>query len=249
MPYSFDLPVYSGPLDLLLQLVEREELEITAVSLAQVTDQFLAAVRKLQAFEIADIADFLVIAAKLLHIKSQALLPRPPSLDPSEEDLGDELARQLIAYRKYKEVAGLLHEREAQGLRTFVRVAAPPKIEPRLDLSNVRPEHLLLAMQRALALAPQGPPVSSVVALPKFTIRDQIRLISLRLRAEGRASFRELLASATSRDEIVVTFLAVLELIKQGRVQGIQERLFGDIEIRPVGDWSATDELETEFIE
>jgi segregation and condensation protein A len=249
VPYSVELPVFNGPLDLLLHLVEREELEITAVSLAQVTDQFLAAVRTLQAAEIAEIADFLVVAARLLQIKSQALLPRPPSLAPSDEDAGEALARQLIAYRKYKEIAGLLRAREAEGLRTYVRVAAPPKIEPKLDLSSVRPEHLLLAVERALALAPEAPAVSSVVVAPKITIRDQIRLISSRLRTAGRASFRELLATATTRVEIVVTFLAVLELIKQRRVQAIQPKPFGDIEIRRVGDWSELEEVETEFVE
>jgi segregation and condensation protein A len=195
MPYSISLPVFTGPLDLLLQLVEREELEITAVSLAQVTDQFLAAVRTLETLHLPDIADFLVVAARLIHIKSQALLPRPPSLGPSEADLGDDLARQLIAYRKYKEIARLLHERELQGLRTYLRLAPPPKVEPRLDLSNVEPQDLLEAVTRALALQAEGPPLSSVVIPPKVNIRDRIRLIGQRLRAGGRVTFYELLAA------------------------------------------------------
>ena len=249
MPYSVALPVFNGPLDLLLQLVEREELEITAVSLTQVTDQFLETVRSLETLQLPDIADFLVVAARLIYIKSQALLPRPPSLASTEEDAGEELARQLIAYRKYKEIAGLLHQREAEGLRTYLRVAAPPKVEPRLDLSNVRAEDLLLAVQRALAAQPDGPPVSSVVVPPKITIRDQIWLIGRQLRAEGRVSFYALLGTATSRVEIVVTFLAILELIKQRRVQAIQEQTFGNIELRVVGEWNEMEDFEFEFAE
>jgi segregation and condensation protein A len=249
MPYSVTLPVFHGPLDLLLHLVEREELEITAVSLRQVTDQFLEAVRALEGPQLADIADFLVVAARLIYIKSQALLPRPPGLGPSDEDAGEDLARQLLAYRKYKEIAGLLHERVALGLRTHLRVAAPPKVEPRLDLSNVRPEDLLLAVRRALSAQPDGPALSSVVVPPKISIRDQISLIGRRLRSGARVSFFDLLAAATSRMEIVVTFLAVLELIKQRRVMAIQERTFGDIEIRRVGEWTEIEDFETEFAE
>ncbi|MBI3359533.1 MAG: segregation/condensation protein A [Chloroflexi bacterium] len=249
MAYSVELPVFAGPLDLLLQLVEREELEITAVSLAQVTDQFLAAVKSLEELQLADIADFLVVAAKLIYLKSEVLLPRPPSLHPDEENVGDELARQLMAYKKYKEIAGLLREREALGLRTFVRIAAPPKFEPKLDLSNVTPLDLLEAVRRALAVLPEGPPVSSVVVPPKITIRDQIHRIGVSLRGTGRASFRQMLLEATSRMEIIITFLAILELIKQRRVMAIQEKTFGDIEIRLVGEWVEGEEFETEFAE
>jgi segregation and condensation protein A len=104
-------------------------------------------------------------------------------------------------------------------------------------------------VQRALAAQPEGPPVSSVVAPPKITIRDQIRLISRRLGGADRVSFHSLLADATSRMEIVVTFLAVLELIKQRRVMAIQERNFGDIEIRRVGEWNEIEDFATEFAE
>jgi len=251
MSYSVQLPVYSGPLDLLLQLVEREELEITAVALAQVTDQFLAAVRALEAAQLADIADFLVVAAKLIYIKSEFLLPRPAATRPSDEELGADLSRQLMEYKKYKEIAGLLHERQLEGRRTFVRVAAPPRVEAKLDLSYLTPQHLRDALSRVLAVRPDGPTVSSVVAPPKITVGDRMRLIAARLRDTGRAWFRETLrlAQATSRMEIVITFLALLELIKQGRVMAIQERTFGDIEIRLVGGWPESEQFETEFAE
>src|SRR6185369_3262573 len=180
--YTVQLPVYAGPLDLLLQLIERDELDITRVSLAQVTDQFLAYLKVLESLNIADIADFLVIAARLILIKSEALLPRPVERQPGEEDPGDELARQLIAYKRYKEIAGNLHDREAAGLRTYLRLAAPPKVEAKLDLSKLTPLDLLEAVRRALAMVPEKPPLATVVAPPKVTIRDQIRLLAHSLR-------------------------------------------------------------------
>ncbi len=243
-PFPVDLPVYQGPLDLLLQLIEREELDITKVALAQVTDQYLAHVRALEQQSLQDIADFLVVAARLVLIKSEAILPRPPERAPGEEDPGDELARQLIAYKKYKEIAGALHQREVEGLRTYLRLAAPPKVEGKLDLSNVGVDDLWKAVTRALALAPDAPPVSSVVAPAKITIRDKIRRVQAALRAGGRARFFDLLAEAKSRMEVMVTFFAILELVKQRRVTALQERLFGDIVIEPVGDWVNDDSIQ-----
>ncbi|HKZ69964.1 MAG TPA: segregation/condensation protein A [Anaerolineales bacterium] len=243
-PFPVTLPVYQGPLDLLLQLIEREELDITKVALAQVTEQYLAHVRTLERHNLGDIADFLIIAAKLILIKSEALLPRPPQRAAGEEDPGEELARQLILYKKYKEIASALHERETEGLRTFLRTAAPPKVEAKLDISNVTPDDLWQAVTRALSLMPDAPSVSSVVAPSKITIRDRIRRIQHTLRSEGRARFFDLLKEATSRVEIVVTFLAVLELVKQGRVIAAQEKLFGDIVLEPVGDWVNDDSIQ-----
>jgi segregation and condensation protein A len=94
--YTVRLPVYEGPLDLLLELIERAELDITKIALAQVTDQYLSHLRQITQRDLDDLASFLVVAARLLQIKSEALLPRPPEREPGEEDPGDALARQLI---------------------------------------------------------------------------------------------------------------------------------------------------------
>lgn len=235
--FPVDLPVYQGPLDLLLQLIEREELDITKIALAQVTDQYLAYVRTLEHNNLQDIADFLIIAARLILIKSEALLPRPPERNPGEEDPGEELARQLILYKKYKELSEMLRHREDEGLRTYLRTAAPPKLDPKLDVSNLSIDDLWKAVNRALALLPEGPKVSDVVVPPKITIRDKIRRIQQRLRGEGRVRFFDLLVEAQSRVEIMVTFLAILELVKQRRASALQEKLFGDIVVEPIGDW------------
>jgi len=237
--YTVQLPVFAGPLDLLLQLIENNELDITQLSLAQITDQYLAYLKVLEDLKLADIASFLVIAARLLLIKSEALLPRPPERAPGEETAGDELVRQLIAYKRYKEIADILHQREVAGWRTYLRLAPPPKIETRLDLSNITPRDLLEAARRTLALMPDKAPLGTVVAPPKVTNRDQIRRLAQCLRAAaGRISLHQVLSAAASRMEIVVTFLAVLELIKRQRIEARQERLFGDIELIAHGEWS-----------
>ena len=243
--FPVELPEYQGPLDLLLQLIEQEQLDITKIALAQVTDQYLARVRAMDEQNLKGIADFLVIAAKLILIKSEALLPRPPKRAEGEEDPADELARQLLAYKRFKEIALTLHQREVDGVRTFLRVAAPPRFEAKLDLSDVTTVDLWQAVTRALALLPPDTPeVASVVAPPKITIRQKIRHIQLALRTERRARFFDLLKGATTRTEILVTFLALLELVKQMRVTVKQEKIFGDIAIEAIGEWVNDDAVQ-----
>ena len=229
--YRVQLEVFEGPLDLLLRLIEREELDITTVSLARVTDQYLAYLSDLEQREVRDLADFLVVAAKLLLIKSLALLPRPRTLAPEGEDVGDELVRQLLAYKKYKEIAALLRQREQEGLRGFVRIAPLPRPEPQLDLGEVTIGDLLAAVQDALDAAPSLP-AGDVLAAVTVTIVEQQGKIRERIERLGELRFREVLSEAASRVEVIVTLLALLELIKQDVVEVFQERTFGEIYIR-----------------
>ncbi len=245
--YSVQLQVFEGPLDLLLELIERAELDITKVALAQVTDQYLAYLRQMPERDLADLASFLVVAARLLQIKSEALLPRPPQREPGEEDPGEALARQLIAYKKYKQISHLLSERERAGLRCYVRLAPPPAPPAMLDLSGLTVEDLQRALLEALAPPADDRPLSQVVAAPQVHIRDQIRLIVAAIRSRGKTSFRRLMRRVRSRLEVVVTFLAVLELVKQRRVTATQERLFGDIELTPAEGWQGGQEIEFEL--
>ncbi len=244
-PITVLLPVYEGPLDLLLELIERAELDITKVALAQVTDQYMAYLHQAPEHGLADLASFLIVAARLLQIKSEALLPRPPVREVGEEDPGDALARQLIAYKRYKQVAIQLSEREAAGLRTYLRVAPPPAVEPKLDLSWIGLDDLRRALQQALAAVP-GPTLDESVAAPRVRIRDKILLIVDALRTRGRTTFSSLLKHSRTRLEIVVSFLAVLELMKRQQVTVQQQELFGEIEIVPGSEWNAAQELELE---
>jgi segregation and condensation protein A len=210
-------------------LIEKHELDITKVSLAQVTDQYLEYISRLHELEAAALADFLVIAAKLLLIKSQVLLPQPPPIEEEENDIGDELVRQLIEYKKFKEAAQELRQREERGLRAYVRVAPPPKLESTPDLEGITLDDLLEAVQQALAVTPLAPSVSNMVTPITITIADKIGQIEEALRRRGRVSFHRLLARAASRVEIIVAFLAVLELIKQQRIDVQQKWAFGEI--------------------
>ncbi len=226
--YQIQLPVFEGPLDLLLHLVEREDLDITTVALARVTEQYLAHLAELESLQARELAEFLVVAAKLLLIKSQALLPRPPALSPEEEDVGAELVRQLQAYKRFKEVAQLLHEREKEGLHSYVRVAPLPRLGPQLDTSDVNLNDLLTYVQEALDALPASP-VGKVVTPITVTIQEQITRIEGQLTQRHQVRFREFLSEATTRVEIIVTLWAVLELVKQERARVRQEELFGEI--------------------
>ena len=142
--YEVALDVFEGPMDVLLRLIEREQLDITLVSLALVTDQFLEHVSRLREVTPASLADFLVIAARLLVIKSRVLLPKPEA-EP-EEDEGDwkeDLAERLREYRRYKQAAASLREMEKAGYRSYPRIAPPPKAELRLMPGDANVKDLL----------------------------------------------------------------------------------------------------------
>jgi len=249
LPYRVELSVFQGPLDLLLQLIERAELDVTSVALAQVTDQYLEHLRSLPEAALDDLASFLVIAARLLQIKSEALLPQPPIREPGEEDPGEALARQLLLYRRFKQIAGLLEARETEGLRTYLRLSSPPPVEPRLDLEGVGLEHLRQALMEALGGWRDRP--SLVVDAPTVRIREVISQVMRALERRPRVRFKTLLAKARTRLEIVVSFLAVLELIKWGAVEAQQEVAFGEILLVRGRHWGERQAgaLESEFEE
>jgi segregation and condensation protein A len=234
--YQVHLPVFDGPLDLLLHLIEREKLDISTVSLAQVADQFLEYIRALEQIRAEALADFLIMAARLVWIKSRALLPQPARLEMAEEeDPGEALARQLRAYRQFKEAANALRAIEESGRRAYVRLAPLPELARRSEIATVTLADLIAAAGRAFAELPPAPlPVDSVVAPFTLTIKDQIRLIG-RATAGGRSvAFRALLQNARDRLEIIVTLLAVLELIKRRQITVEQSGMFGEITIAPV---------------
>ncbi|MBI4759925.1 MAG: segregation and condensation protein A [Chloroflexota bacterium] len=247
LTYKVQTPVYEGPLDLLLSLIERAELDITAVSLASVTDQYLAHIHSLEQMNADEISAFLVIAAKLIQIKSEALLPRPPAREPGEEDAGQALVDQLKLYKRFKEIGEWLNARQQANLRTYLRVAPPPKVEPKLDLSNITLEKLVAAAEEVFSREKARKPLGTVIAAPRVTIREKIELITKTLKTVQRTAFSALIKDSKSRLEIVVTFLAMLELIKRYRIQAHQEGLFGDIELDRLEDWSEEEEIEIEF--
>ncbi len=245
--YKVQTPVYEGPLDLLLSLIERAELSITAISLAAVTDQYLSYLHGLEKMKPDEISSFLVIAAKLVQIKSEALLPRPVEREPGEEDPGVELVELLILYKRYKEIALWLADRQEKNLRTYLRVAPPPKVEAKLDLSNLTLEGLLAAAESAFAKGKRKEALGTVISAPKVTIREKIEFITKTMKNIQRMTFSGLITDKSTRIEVVVTFLALLELIKRYRISAHQTELFGDIEFERMEEWREDEEIDIEF--
>jgi segregation and condensation protein A len=232
--YQVALPVFEGPLALLLHLIERQELDITQVSLSQVTNQYLEYLSQVSERDPDHLADFLVVAAKLLLIKSRVLLPQPPlslATEEAEEDIGEDLIRQLIVYKQFKQAAGWLGGLEASGRQSYIRLAGTPVLEPVMDLSDVTLDDLLAVVRRVLAAQEEMPSINGVVGPAAVTIADQMELIDRETRHGRSVSFRHLLERTSNRLEIIVTLLAVLEMIKQLRVIVRQDGLFGEIEI------------------
>jgi segregation and condensation protein A len=227
--YTVRLPLFEGPLDLLLHLIEERELDITKVSLAEVTDQYLEHISHLDQLEPDKLADFLVIAAKLLLIKSRMLLPQPPAEpDEDEEDVGDELVRRLIQYRRFKSAAQELRFREEQGMRAHARLVPPPQPERTVSLKGVSLDALLEAVRQAM-VARTASSADEVVAPLRISLPEKIAHMESLLAQHRQFSFNRVLERATSRMEIIVTFLALLQLMKRRKVVVEQPELFGDI--------------------
>lgn len=246
-PIKVNTPVFEGPLDLLLQLIERAELDITRLALAQVTDQYLTHMRALEIRIPEEVSAFLVIAAKLVQIKSEALLPRPPLREAGEEDPGVALSEQLRLYKQFKQAGEWLRNRDHAGLHTYLRIAPPPKIEPQLDLQGVTVIDLRNAARELFSRPDTRPDLKSVVTPSPVTIRERIGVIVMRLSQFGKTSFRSLMDNTRTRIEVVVTFLAMLELVKLRKISARQESLFGDIEMEPAEDFSGEIDFELEF--
>jgi segregation and condensation protein A len=234
LDYTVQLPAFEGPLDLLLRLIEREELDITTIALAQVADEYLAQVRAMEAPDPAALSAFLVIAARLLLIKSRALLPRPTTPRGPEEpaDEGEELARQLREYQRYKLAAALLRSWDEQGRRAYARVAAPPPPPlPRHSAPlDVTLGEMIAAVQRRMQLLLPLEQAATPLPAPKIvTVPEMAERIQERLRRQAWFSFEDLLSLAVQRVEVVVALWAVLELLKRRAIVVEQEQLFGPI--------------------
>jgi segregation and condensation protein A len=229
--YTIHTEVYEGPLDLLLDLITKAELDITRLSLAKVTDQYLAHLKTLQESTAIEVSGFLVIAAKLIQIKSEALLPRPPVREEGEEDPAEALARQLRIYKEIKATADWLENRAEQGLRSYIRLAPPPVIDEQLDLQGTTVYDLVELIKALFQFEEDAAPITTVVAIPKVTIKNKIKNVLDTLKIDRKLSYRRLLSGNPNRIDAIVLFLAILELIKQHFVTAHQENLFQDIDI------------------
>jgi len=235
------LPVFEGPLDLLLHLIERNELDVSAVSLVLVVDQYMQYLDLMRAeMKLEAAAEFLVVAGRLLLIKSRSLLPRPEVTDDAEvaeEDPAEELARQLEEYRQFKLIAEELRALKDTRGPTFAREAgAPDDVPPVLKLTGTDVDRLIDSFRRTLERALEQIPVAPPPAAPRITQADRIAVIESGLAEARTLSFERLLQDCRCVEDVIVTFLAVLELLKQVRIRVWQRAAFGTIVIsRPHG--------------
>jgi len=232
--YKVKLAVFEGPLDLLLYLIKRDEINIYDISLERITSQYLDYLQAFKELNIELAGEFIVMAANLIYLKSRSLLPRdqqPPEDDAGEDDPRWELIRQLIEYKKFKEAATELNLRALEQGRMFVREAGSVSgLEEPLRLGEVGIFQLISAFQTVIKRIEARQDVQEIFS-ERFSVSEKIDSILQRVASGTRLRFSDLFGAAASRVEVVVTFLALLELIRLRQVRAIQKNAFEEIEI------------------
>ena len=232
--YNIKIEQFEGPLDLLLQLTEQEKLDITRVSLAQIADQYLQYISQAENITLQNLADFLSVASKLILIKSKALLPLL-EFSPEEEEEIKDLEHQLAEYKKFKEAAGGLNLLLQNPLRFFAResflgqgvVFYPPE--------KITSEDLRKAFSKVLGEIPVVEKLEQEMIKEVLTLEEKIVHLQETLRQKVQTSFAELIANATDKVEVVVSFLAMLEMVKQKLIHVEQGELFSEIRLKYKG--------------
>jgi segregation and condensation protein A len=240
--HPVDLPIFRGPLDLLLFLIERDEIDIFDIPIEHITHEYLQYLAQLESLNIDVCGEFLVMASQLLEIKSRLLLPQQERPPQEEEEAGDpraELVARLLEYRRYKQVAEELRARAELQRFVFSRRSLfdgdgnGVEPEPVLELNDVSAFDLWAAFQNVLSRVKE--PSSGEMVRPRFTVAQKMAAVASRLKWSGEEGIRfvDLFDEAVTRLELVVTFLALLELIRLRRVRVAQPRLFGEIRVYP----------------
>jgi segregation and condensation protein A len=244
MSVLYKLESFEGPLDLLLHLIEKEEVDIYDIPIARITDQYMAYMAELQVFELESASEFLVMAATLLAIKSRMLLPKPPAVElgfEEEDDIDprDALIQRLIEYRKYKAIAEELRDKELA--RSLIYSREPIDLTPFLPempdnpVEGMTPSDLLLAFRRVMIRA-QRRNSTARIQRDEISVKERIgQVLSVLRKRKGKVLFSKLLDHDYDRELVVVTFLALLELMKNRLVSCYQHKLFEDIVIEYKG--------------
>ncbi len=254
MSYEVKVDAFEGPLDLLLHLIHRLEIDIYDIPVSQITTQYMEHIRALQVLELNEASEYLVMAATLLAIKSKMLLPVHEgemddiSFDLEEQDPRDELVSRLIEYRKFKEASGKLKELEEN--RSIIYTKAPTDLsefQPDVQAENIdlaiNAYDMLGAFQKMLRRKQLKAPLSARVTRQEISIKDQMTSIVNRLKqAKGRTSFTALFPS-NDKTVLVVSFLSVLELMKRQVIRVDQEKNFTDLMVElKKEEWSYEDD-------
>jgi segregation and condensation protein A len=235
--YKVKLEVFEGPLDLLLYLIKRDEIDIHDIPIEHITKQYLEFMELFKMLDLDVAGEFVVMAANLIYIKSRSLLPasvQPPEEEAEEEDPRWELVRQLLEYKKFKEAAAHLHDREVARDGVFPRVVATPAEAAERPLGEVSVFDLIGAFNKVLKRLEGRKEDLREIFEENFTVADKIDLILKLTSGSVALKFTELFTTAASRSEIVITFLALLELIRLKQLRCVQPEAFGEIEISRV---------------
>jgi segregation and condensation protein A len=235
--YKVKFEVFEGPLDLLLYLIKKEEVDIYEVNLTALATQFIEYIDTMRMLDLEIAGEFLVMAATLMYIKSRELLPIEQQVQTEGEDEGEdprwELIRQLVEYKKFKDAAAQLQTLEAQQENIFPRL--PGKLEFESAAAPAKPDvsifDLLNAVNAVLQRISQKEASSREIFEDKWTVSEKIEHVMKTISVRSPLKFSELFAAATSRTEVVVTFLALLELIRLKQIVCSQPEAFGEIEI------------------
>lgn len=245
MSTRVQLEIFEGPLDLLLHLIKKSEVSITDIPIATITEQYLATLELMESLNLDVAGEFLVMAATLIHIKSRMLLPAGD--DEPDEDEGidprDELVRRLLEYQRYKDAATELEQREVLTRDVFTRSAAPVEDAAPRAFREISIFELLGALKRVIERLPKD--IVHDVFLEKITVREKMTLLLDKLRVQGNLLFEALFDEVKTRMEVVVTFLAMLELVKVRAIRIVQEELSGPIVIEAAANMDeAVDRVE-----
>jgi len=235
--YKVRLDVFEGPLDLLLYLIKKDEVDIYNIPIEKITAQYMEYLNLMRMLDLNIAGEFIVMAATLMMIKSRMLLPveERPELEDEEEDPRWDLVRQLIEYKKFKDIATRLQELEQYRENIFALAgpAIPPDAdEPGLALQDVSIFDLITAFNEALKKA--RPEQIGEIHAERWTVADKIEFILGALRNQSQLVFSALFPANASRHEIICTFLALLELIRLRQVMAVQRERFGEIIIEAV---------------
>jgi segregation and condensation protein A len=229
---KFQLEVFEGPLDLLLHLIKKNEVSITDIPIAVITEQYLETLELMEYLDLDVAGEFLVMAATLVHIKSRMLLP-PDETEADEEEGGDprdELVRRLLEYQRFKDAAGELERRDILRRDVFARSPEPVQEVETVGFESVSLFDLISALRTVLERLPKDS--AHQVVLETVSVREKMSLLLDDLHRRGKVVFQELFAGV-SRLEVIVTFLAMLELVKIRAVKIWQEAAAGPIVIAP----------------
>ncbi len=233
-PYTVRLEAFEGPLDLLLHLIQKNEIDIFNIPIALITEQYLQYLKWMKTLNLDIAGEYLLMASTLLHIKSKMLLPQPPSEQEEEgEDPRAELVRRLIEYQKYKTAATELLQRPMLDRDVFVRLVSPEEEAPGEQTIEVNLFELIDAFRKVLERVKEEP--FHEVILDRLSVEDKVQEILLLLQKEKRSlPFHLLFPEQASRRVIIVTFLAILELVKAKWIRVFQAAPFETIRISPI---------------